>query len=81
MAMRLWRIEEIEARLDQAGCSPVSGWDDRVCGRWWSRPDGKWFLVPFPEEPDQEGNTANPLECRYPDYIVDDIFRVLRLDV
>lgn len=74
MALRLWRIEEIEHALEKQGCVKQSGWNDRIAGRWWSLASGRWFLVPYPEEPDEDGNASNPLLCRYPDYIVTDLF-------
>jgi len=80
MSMRLWRIEDLEQALIDKGCKQISGWNDRVCGRWWALPDGRWFLVPFPEEPDENGNSGNPLKCRYPGFVVDDIFGMLGFD-
>lgn len=81
MSLRLWRIEELEAALLARGCVQATGWDDRYWGRWWSHPIGnRWILVPYPEEPDENGDASNPMNCRYPEFVLDELFAAHDLD-
>jgi hypothetical protein len=80
MALRLWRIDELQAKLEERGCVPISGWDERFQGRWWKHPvGGRWFLVPLPEEADENGSTNSLMNCRYPEFVLDELFAAVDL--
>lgn len=79
MAVRLLTIDELEARLRDLGCNSVRGWRDN--GRLWKARDGRYFMVPMPElPPAEEDPTNDPLNCRFPDWQLDDLIEKHALD-
>jgi hypothetical protein len=65
--MRLYTAEEFEDELFRRGCTKTEETHD--FGHIWQGPDGRYFLVPHPEEP----------HGRYPDWMLDDLIRRVRL--
>ena len=62
MAMRLLSPNDFYHELERRGCRTTDG--KFPFGRFWQGPDGRYFLVPPPEE-----------DGRYPDWMLDDLIR------